>query len=231
MNENWQPFKKFIVNPDKPKATYTLLIITGAIFVLDQVSALLLAGRLGPGYLSLLGMKINTLIRVGQWWRLVGAVFLHADLSHIAFNMLALYIWGRYVEALYGRTRYVTLYLLAGIMGTAASFALTSARSLGASGAVFGLFGALLYFRKYDKRLFNFIFGIQVLVFLGISLFSGFAQPLVDNMGHIGGLLGGYLAARVVGLLSEKDTERKVLLNALIYLGCLAAFMVVGYIR
>ncbi len=176
-------------------------------------------------------MKINIAIIAGQWWRLITPVFLHGDITHIGFNMLALYVWGRYVEALYGRLRFVVIYLLAGILGVAASFAITGAHSLGASGAVFGLFGALLYFRKYDKNLFNVIFGVQILVYLGISLFYGFTQSSVDNMGHIGGLVGGFLAAWFVGLLSERNTKRNIILGAVIYGACFIGLMFLGYMH
>jgi rhomboid protease GluP len=111
---------------------------------------------------------------------------------------------------------------MAGIMSTTASFAFTAANSLGASGAIYGLFGALLYFRKYDKTLFNRIFGVQVLIFLAVSLFLGFAMPYIDNVGHIGGIAGGYLAARAVGLLTQAYHDKKR--NSII---CYAAYFAV----
>ena len=87
----------------------------------------------------------------------------------------------------------------------------------------------MLYFRRYDKTLFNRIFGVQILVFLGISLFLGFIQPYVDNVGHIGGLIGGYLAARSVGLLSQIfDEKRHVVLCYVGYGAVFAALIIIG---
>lgn len=200
-----QPRKPFIVSKKKPLVTYVLIGICVLIFILDFLLRLYFAWKYNADIeiLKIFGMKINELIAQGQVWRIVTAIFLHGDITHIVFNMLALYIWGRHIEALYGRGRYITIFFMAGIMSTTASFAFTPANSLGASGAIYGLFGALLYFRKYDKTLFNRIFGVQVLVYLAISLFLGFTMSYVDNVGHIGGIVGGYLAARAVGLLSQ----------------------------
>ena len=229
MNQAWQPpFKRFVVNRRKPMATYTLIAITVLVHIADTLTQYFT----GYKWLPFWGLKINIAIIAGQWWRFVTPIFLHGDITHIGFNMLALYIWGRHVEALYGRLRFVTIYFLAGILGVAASFAITSAHSLGASGAVFGLFGALLYFRKYDKNLFNLIFGVQVLAFIGISLFYGFTQGNVDNMGHLGGLIGGFLTAWFVGLLSERGLNRRNrIIGATLYGLLLIGLILIGYMH
>ncbi len=203
--------KPFIISRKKPYLTYILIGFCVLVFAMDYILRLYFAWKYNQDLRLLVafGVKSNALIIRGQWWRLLTAVFLHGDLSHIGFNMLGLFIWGRHLETLYGKWRYLTVFIFAGLLSTAASFAFTAANSLGASGAIYGLFGALLYFRKYDKELFNKIFGVQILIYLAISLFLGFIQPLVDNVGHVGGIVGGYITARAVGLLSQMYIKRK----------------------
>ena len=236
MNENTQqPRKPFIISRKKPIVTYTFIGLCLLIYVVEFLAKLYVAWRFDKNFVLIqyYGMKINELIAQGQVWRLVTAMFLHGNFSHIAFNMLALYIWGRHIETLYGRWRFAVIYMLAGIMSITASFAFTAAPSLGASGAIYGMFGALLYFRKYDKALFNKIFGVQILVYLAISLFFGFTMSYVDNVGHIGGLVGGYLAARAVGLLTQAYYEKKR--NSIIcyvaYAVVLAVLFIIGFLK
>ena len=226
--------KPFIVSRKKPIVTYVFIGICVLVFIADYLLRLYFAWRYNADIeiLRIFGMKVNSLIAQGQVWRLLTAVFLHGDITHIGFNMLALFIWGRHIEVLYGRWRFVVIFLLAGIMSTTASFAFTQANSLGASGAIYGMFGALLYFRKYDKTLFNKIFGVQILLYLGVSLFLGFTMPYVDNVGHIGGLVGGYLTARAVGLLSQiYEKKRSSIIFYAAYFVILAGLALVGMLK
>lgn len=227
--KNRQPLKQLRVKRGKPYVSYAIIVLCLLIFTADQVTSYMIRGTYGLGYLSIMGMKINEAIQLGQWWRIVTSIFLHGDVSHVGFNMLAVYVWGRYVEGLYGNWRYVLIFLLAGIIGSLASFAFTPNNALGASGAIYGMFGALLYFRKYDKQLFNMIIGARALVYMGISLVLGFTMAYVDNIAHIGGLAGGYLAARIVGLLSEKDQQRNYGLWIAAYLVMAGILMGIGY--
>lgn len=229
-----QQRKPFIISRQKPYVTYILIGLCTLIFIADYVIQLYIAWKYNYDIklLTALGVKSNELIIRGQWWRLISAVFLHGDISHIGFNMIALFIWGRYIETLYGKWRYIVIFMLAGLLSTAASFAFTQANSLGASGAIYGLFGALLYFRKYDKSLFNKIFGAQVLIYLGFSLFLGFTQPYVDNVGHIGGIVGGYMSARAVGLLTQMhEKRRETLLCYGAYVLIFIALIIIGIYR
>ena len=82
---------------------------------------------------------------------------------------------------------------------------------MGASGALFGIFGALLYFRTRHKQVFDRVFGMQVLVFIGLNLIIGFMGSGVDNFGHIGGLIGGFLTAYCTGLYHEKLRWHQIL--------------------
>lgn len=177
-----------------PVATYSLIVVTVLVFLLQQLSMALYK----TDYPAALGVKVGSLIRAGQVWRLVAPMFLHASLLHIGFNMYALYIFGRGMEARFGRPRFLALYFLSGFAGNVLSFVLTPEASLGASTAVFGLLAAEGIFLYQNRELLR---GqarraiINILYMAGINLFIGFSVKGVDNWGHIGGMLGGLLFA------------------------------------
>ena len=124
----------------------------------------------------------------GAVWRLLTSVFVHVSLLHLVFNMLALWIFGPTLESLLGRLRFAILYLLSGLAGSVAVYLLADPRitTVGASGAVFGLLGAMLvisFKRGYDVR--------SLLVLLGINAAFSFLGRNISWQGHLGGLLAG----------------------------------------
>lgn len=131
----------------------------------------------------------------GQYWRLITAAFLHAGLLHLAMNMYALFLFGPPLEQALGRARFTVLYVVAALGGNAASFAFSSPNqpSLGASGAVFGLFGA---FFVVNRRLGRDSSGLLVL--LVVNLAFSFLVPNIDWRAHVGGLVTGVLIAGVL---------------------------------
>ncbi|MCU1691205.1 MAG: Rhomboid family protein [Frankiales bacterium] len=135
-------------------------------------------------------------IAQGQYWRLVTATFLHYGLAHVVLNMLALLQLGPVVEAALGRSRFLALYLLAGVAGTTASYVLgpLGVPSAGASGAIFGLFAAAYVIeRKRGSGAAS-----QYAVLLAVNLLLTFSISFIDKRGHVGGLVGGALAALVL---------------------------------
>lgn len=142
------------------------------------------------------GAKVNLLIAAGQFWRLVTANFLHVSLLHLAFNSYALWQLGPEVERLYGPRRFLVIYLLTGVFGATASYAWGGALSAGASGAIFGLVGVLLAYFLRHRALFGRrgrAYLSNMLFIVIINLFIGFSSPGIDNWGHIGGLVAGFL--------------------------------------
>lgn len=140
--------------------------------------------------------SVGILVADGEYYRLVTAAFLHDDdnLLHLLFNMLALYLLGPGLEATLGRARFLALYLLSALGGSVLSYALAAPGqgSLGASGAIFGLFGATLVI---SRRLRADVAGIAVI--LGINLVLSFTIPIIDWRAHIGGLVVGTVVALV----------------------------------
>lgn len=175
-----------------PAVTYGILIATVLCYLL-QLASRFLTGVDLPAYY---GAKQASLIRLGQYWRLITPVFLHASLAHIAFNMYALARFGSGLEARFGHVRFALLYFSAGFAGNVLSFLLTPGTSLGASTAVFGLLaaeGVFLYqnrslLRQYAAQALG-----NILFLAAINLFLGFSSSGIDNWGHIGGLAGGLL--------------------------------------
>lgn len=125
----------------------------------------------------------------GEWWRLLTATFLHAGPIHLAFNMFALWIFGGALEQVFGRGRYLLLYLVSGLAGSAGAILLDpGAITVGASGAVFGIFGAVFVLERQQV-----IAGAGALGIILINLALTFAIPGISIGGHLGGLAGGAL--------------------------------------
>lgn len=185
-----------------PTLTRILLVANLLVFVAMIVYGYRTYGIwTGPEHIGVLvafGAKVNELIAEGQIWRLFTAMFLHIGVLHLLVNLYALNALGPLVEGYYDHWRFAAIYLVAGLAGSLASFAFSPAISAGASGAIFGLAGAItVYFLRYRDN-----FGARgqailqnMLVVIGINLIFGLTARGIDNWGHIGGLVGGALAA------------------------------------
>lgn len=151
------------------------------------------------------GALVPALVAQGEAWRLLTSAFLHSGFVHLALNMLSLYFLGSFAEVTFGRSRFLTLYLISGIAGGLAYlyFGSFNAPAVGASGAIFGLLGGVFGF-AIRRGTFSTRDPIitQLLLLTGLNLFLGFTIPGVSNTAHIGGLLGGlvfgYLMAPTV---------------------------------
>lgn len=184
----------------KPIWTMIFLTVCAVIYIIMEVKGST------TDVLMLLdfGAKFNPFIYEGEWWRFFTPMFLHIGILHILLNMMALYFLGTVVERIYGSARFFIIYILSGVISVMASFAFSPVISAGASGAIFGLFGALLYFGVFYRDLFFKTMGFNVLMLLGINLLFGMIMPMVDNAAHIGGLIGGFLASALVHLPKKK---------------------------
>lgn len=157
--------------------------------------------------------SILYLIRNGEYYRLVTAMFLHADISHLANNMILLYFGGEIVEKTVGRIRYLILFFLSGICGNlfSAVYELSTGsfyESIGASGAVFGLVGGLFYLVLAKKGRAAGMSVQRMILMIALSLYSGFQSVMVNNAAHLGGLLGGFLLAFLLCHVGRLPQER-----------------------
>ena len=181
----------------KPVLTYGLI----AINILVYLALVAYEKVSGISYGQLIiqfGAKVNSLILEGDYWRLLTPMFLHGGLTHLLVNCYSLYMLGSLVERLYGRGRFLASYLIAGILGNLCSFLFVPNVSVGASGAIFGLMGVLLYFGLEKPLQFKVYFGRSILTSILINLVYGFTSTGIDNFAHLGGLVGGFLAIGIV---------------------------------
>jgi rhomboid protease GluP len=152
-----------------------------------------------PEMLVRWGSNFGPFTTDGQWWRLLSAAFLHGGLVHLFVNMYTLYDFGRMSERIFGPAAFLAVYLLSGLAGSAASVWWNPAvNSVGASGALFGVLGAMLVY-MLDKR--NGVpasvmrtHAVSLAVFVAYGVFNGLARTGIDNAAHLGGLVGGAIA-------------------------------------
>lgn len=182
-------------SPDaRPVVTITLIAVNVVVFLLTAVSA----GSASANYLSPwvdATWLVPADVAAGQWWRLVTAGFLHAGPLHVALNMFALWILGRDLELVLGRLRFSLLYGVSLLGGSVAVVLLGAPGQpvLGASGAVFGLMGALLVVLRRLQMSMR-----PALVVIGINVVLSIAVPGLSLLGHLGGLVTGSLVAAVL---------------------------------
>lgn len=151
------------------------------------------------------GAKVNVLVEQGQWWRLITAMFLHYGLIHIAMNSYSLFNLGTFAERVFGGSRFVAIYIASGIAGNMLSTILGEPYvvSVGASGAVFGIAGAILYLGVRRPELFKYIIGSRFVTAILINLVIGFSIPGIDVWAHVGGLAGGFAVAWALGTQAD----------------------------
>lgn len=202
LEQKKQEYREAEAKVKVPLLTYTLIgvnvLAAALLFLYSQLSGISY-GELILTY----GAKINTNILGGEYWRFITPIFLHAGIPHLLLNCYSLYAVGVAVEKIYGRCRFLVIYFIAGIFGNILSFMFSSNPGVGASGAIFGLLGALLFFGLERPTLFKSSFGANIIVMIVINLFYGFSKTGIDNFAHIGGLIGGFLAT---GAVSGKKT-------------------------
>jgi len=162
---------------------------------------------MGPSSAALRSLGTSGVLSLsqGNWWTLITATYLHASILHILFNMLALRSLGPLVEYLFGSSRFFIIYTAAGLAGSLLSTVVGTFSSVGASGAVFGLGGALFYYGWRRGGSFGQSIFRNMAFFLGINLVLGFSSGgLIDNWGHLGGLVGGAVMALLLGFQEQR---------------------------
>lgn len=198
-NINFNEQKKEI-----PYITYILMAINIVLFI----PAAYLSGNIfsfSNEALIFLGAKENTLIQNGQYYRLFTCMFLHGGIVHIISNMYSLYAIGPFIEEIYGKYKYLFIYILSGIAASIFSYLFSPAVSIGASGAIFGLLGAMLVFALKNRKRINKKFLSNIISVIFINLIIGATLPGIDNFAHLGGLIGGVILSAIV---SNKEVNK-----------------------
>ncbi len=191
----------------KPFFTYMLIIINIAVSLLIY----LYERRTGIAFnelLSRFGAKNNMLIMQGEYWRFITPVFLHGGVLHLLINCYSLYAVGVFVERLFGHAKFACIYFAGGILGNIASFMFSISMGVGASGAIFGLMGAMLYYGMEYPAHFRRYFGHNIITTIIVNIVYGFSAQGIDNYAHLGGLAGGFLASGAVGISKKRSASR-----------------------
>jgi membrane associated rhomboid family serine protease len=196
-------------------ATKALLFAIAAVFVVEVVSGGLRALFDGPSQQRLfeLGAMQPLAIADGQYWRLFSAMFLHAGLLHIGFNAYALWLFGSSVESTLGRTRFVLIYFVSGFLASVASYAFGPVVSIGvgASGAIFGIFGAFIAYNYRRRHLALAAANLRwamTMILLNVLLVFGFQG--IDWRAHLGGLVAGVIAGTIADWTGNAPQRRIV---------------------
>ena len=211
-----------ILEPKKPFVTLIILGIIGLVYLYSLVSdSNILVYNFGV---------YRDFIREGEIYRLLTGTLIHIDFVHLLCNCYALYIVGGMVEGYYGKEKFAIIYLVSALTGSLLSIAMSSGFSIGASGAIFGLFGSLLYFGYHYRVYFGSVIIGKIMPIVIINLAIGFMISGIDNFAHIGGLIGGFLISKALGINSKDKKSDKIngIIMTILYVGFLVILGILG---
>lgn len=197
-----------IFKSKKPTVTYGIIFICILMFILMYIFG---NGSEDNYTLLLFGANLDVLTKGGDYYRLVTSMFLHIGIWHLFVNMYSLYVLGKEVENTLGRRKYLIIYLLSGIAGSILSLAFNhNIICAGASGAIFGIMGAILYFGYYYRAYLGSTIINSILPVIILNLIIGFLDTGIDNAAHIGGLVGGILLTMTLGIPDKSNKVSKI---------------------
>lgn len=205
-----------IFKPKKPIVTEILIFLNVLIYLFMIFSGkyngfIYLFSNYGPSVVS------------GEFYRLITSAFLHGNIFHLLFNCYSLYVIGSQIESFMGKTKYLIIYLFSALTGSLLSILLNDAASIGASGAVFGLLGSILYFGYHYRVYLGTVIKSQIIPLIVLNLTVGFMNSGIDNFAHIGGLIGGILITSAVGV--KYKSSKSEIINGIILSVVFVVFM------
>ncbi|MGE5455698.1 MAG: rhomboid family intramembrane serine protease [Ignavibacteriales bacterium] len=204
----------------RPIITYILIALNTIFFL-----ATYLYGK-GSGDAQTLvdfGASYPPFILNGEYYRLISSAFLHVGFLHFILNNYALYILGPQLESFYGKFKFIIIYFFSAITGNLLSMLFFDGISAGASGAIFGLLGALLYFGYHYRVYLDNVIKSQIIPLIVINLIIGFSLTGINNAAHIGGLVGGIVISIALGVKYKSTAFEKIngWIISLIFIGFL----------
>ncbi|MCT4605608.1 MAG: rhomboid family intramembrane serine protease [Marinisporobacter sp.] len=211
----------------KDKRSYITHLLMG-LNIIYFIYISITGGSTNIDHIIRLGAKYNPLIASGEYYRLLTSMFIHIGITHLLFNTYALKSLGKDVEFMYGSFKFFIIYMIAGIFGSLSSFLFSSAVSAGASGAIFGLMGAYLYFGMQKPSIFSAKYGMNIVSLIVINIVFGLTNSNIDNFAHIGGLIGGFLGSYALGLKKEKLFKFKKIIVQLLIITIIVISLVSG---
>lgn len=216
-NDKNQKQAELLFTQKDPVVTKILLIINFIVFLLSIL--------LGQDFIVNIGSNHRASVLSGQIYRLITAGFIHIDVIHFLCNMYALYILGPQIENFYGKFKYLIIYFGSIIIASLLSLVfLKDYVSFGASGAIFGLLGSLLYFGYHYRVYLDGVIKSQIIPIIMLNLFLGFILNGIDNAGHIGGLIGGILLSMACGV--QYKSKKQNIINGINLTLIFTAFLI-----
>lgn len=189
------------------KKLFVTYILMGLCFLMYIVT--LIMGSSNVTYL-ILGANYAPLVKNGEIFRLITYAFLHGSIIHLVVNMYSLFIVGRQIENNFGKVRLLIIYFISALSGGLLSALFSDGISIGASGAIFGLLGALLYFGLHFRLYLTDALISKIIPIIILNLLIGFTVTGIDNACHIGGLIGGFLASMAVGVPEVENKKDRI---------------------
>lgn len=189
-----------VFKPKKIVVTYALMAICTLIYILQIFFPSLTA----------LGAVNGTLVRNGQVYRLITSMFMHGSIWHLLCNMYSLYVIGCATENYFGKKKFLLIYLVSGIIGSMFSCIFNTGWSLGASGAIFGLMGALCYFGYYYRLYMGKALYSEIIPVIVLNLALSLVVSNIDFYAHIGGLIGGVFITMGLGVKNKTDKQSSI---------------------
>lgn len=202
-----------VFKPKKIVVTYALIALCTLVYILQI---------LFPS-LTTLGAVNGSLVRSGQVYRLVTGMFMHGSIWHLLCNMYSLYVIGCATENYFGKKKFLLIYLVSGIIGSMFSCIFNTSWSLGASGAIFGLMGALCYFGYYYRLYMGKALYSEIIPVIILNLSLSLIVSNIDFYAHIGGLIGGVFITMGLGIKNKTDKQSSI--NGWITFGILFVFI------
>ena len=194
------------------------------LFIAINIAVYILTLIYGKDYFINNFSNYGPFVKNGDIYRLLTAGFLHVSAIHLLCNMYALYVIGPQIESYFGKTKYLIIYLGSLITGNLLSIMFNPGTpSIGASGAIFGLLGAMLYFGYHYRVFLDDVIKSQIIPIIMLNLLLGFMASNIDSAGHIGGLIGGILLAKAVGVKYKSNNSNIIngIIMTLIFIGFL----------
>lgn len=185
--------------------TYLLILACTIMHVIVTIK-----GSTNAAYLAL-GANFGLFVKNGEIYRLLTYAFLHGSLIHLLVNMYSLYVAGSQIENNFGKIRFLVIYFISALTGGLLSVVFNKdIISIGASGAIFGLLGALVYFGFHFRLYLKDALQTKIIPIIAMNLLIGFMVSGIDNACHIGGLIGGFLAAMAVGIPEVENKKDRI---------------------
>lgn len=193
-----------VFKPKYPMITYIIIFLNIALYLFPNIF---------NSYNTILNNYCihGPSIRMGEYYRILTGTFLHGNFLHLLFNIYAIYIIGKQLESFIGKWKFLLVYLFSAITGSLMSMIfLNNGASVGASGAVFGLMGSLVYFGYHYRVYLGNVVTTQIIPLIAGNLMLGFLVSGIDNFAHVGGLIGGFIITIALGVKYKSKPSEKI---------------------